>query len=65
MILLAAPIFADHVGFGYTVEPTGTSKSLSKGSIKAFVASILPELTAGKATGADAFVLQKCGQVLS
>jgi hypothetical protein len=57
VIFLSAPIFADHAGFGYTVEPTGISKILTKSSMKIFLASILPELAMGNAIEADAFFL--------
>jgi len=54
MILLAAPLFDDHPGFGCAIKPPGISKILPKGSMKTFVSSILPELTVGNATGAEA-----------
>jgi hypothetical protein len=43
MIILAAAIFDDYAGVCYAVKPPGISKILPKGSIKTFVASILPE----------------------
>jgi hypothetical protein len=65
MIILAAAIFDDYAGVGYAVELSGISKLLpDRVPLKLSIASILPEFAVGNATGADALVLQKCGQVL-
>ena len=64
LIILAAPRFDDHAGFGHAVKALGIETFPPQGSIETFVAPILPRLPGSNSTRRDPLVLEKREQRL-